>query len=209
MELQNIFDQLTYGELANLSIGGADSGGISEANTPKVISHINLALSALYTKFVLSEKELVITIEDGVTEYALEPTVKAITEVFDQDGNRLDLNNATSPRSVFMPRWDTLQIPAALEVTTVHLAYQVNPTRIETDVVVADTVVDLPDILLEPLLAYVASRINSSRGSDEGIKEGMVLMNRYEYLCLELNNANILNSSEQNTNQKLEIRGWR
>ncbi len=72
----------------------------------------------------------------------------------------------------------------------------------------ANTEVDLPDSLLEPLLAYVASRIHTSRGSAEAIQEGMVQMNRYEFLCLQLKNANILNNIAQVTNLKLETRGW-
>ena len=36
MNLQEIFDQLTYGELSQLSIGGGEVGVISVANYPRV-----------------------------------------------------------------------------------------------------------------------------------------------------------------------------
>lgn len=58
MTLKEIFDQLTFGELSQLSIGGGELGAISEANYPRVIPHVNLALTALYKRFYLKEGRL-------------------------------------------------------------------------------------------------------------------------------------------------------
>ena len=121
----------------------------------------------------------------------------------------LGINNPEDDTSIFFPRWDTVQVPESVGATSLHLAYQVKAPKIASNAIPLDTEVDLPDALLEPLLAYVSSRINSSRGSTEGIQEGMAQMNKYELLCMQLKNANILNNSEQITNCKLEARGWR
>lgn len=42
MKLRDIFTQLTYGELSQVSLGGAASGAISEENYPAVVSHIKI-----------------------------------------------------------------------------------------------------------------------------------------------------------------------
>ena len=118
------------------------------------------------------------------------------------------MNDPEDSTSVFFPRWDTVQVPESVGASSIHLVYQVKAPKIAGNAVPQDTEVDLPDILLEPLLAYVASRINSSRGSKEGIQEGISQMNKYELLCMQLKNANILNNGEQVTNRKLEARGW-
>ena len=206
MELQDIFDQLTYGELANLSIGGSDSGGISLDNTPKIISHTNMAIQSLHTKFHLIEEELVIILIEGATEYEVDTNL--ITAVFNEKGERLGFNDVNDPNSIFMPKWDYIQVPETVDATELHLKYYPKPVKIALNAVVADTTVDLPEMLLEPLLAYIASRVYSSMGGIENIQEGLSYMSKYELLCLQLKNANILNNLSQNTNIKLEKRGW-
>ncbi len=72
MLLSDIFEQLTYGELKQFSIGGFSKGGIQVKDYPEVISHINLGLLSLYTKFPVLEKELIIEIQEGITIYKLD-----------------------------------------------------------------------------------------------------------------------------------------
>lgn len=72
MKLIEIFNQLTYGELSQMSIGGASVGEISEVNQAKVVAHINLALSALYTRFPLKFRTLTLDIQPGIQTYLLD-----------------------------------------------------------------------------------------------------------------------------------------
>ena len=44
MTLQEIFDQLTYGELSQLSMGGSEAGIIDESNYSRILVHVNLGL---------------------------------------------------------------------------------------------------------------------------------------------------------------------
>ena len=53
MRLQEIFDALSSGELSQISIGGGSMGEISEENYPKLLTHVNLGLTALYKRFDL------------------------------------------------------------------------------------------------------------------------------------------------------------
>jgi len=71
MKLQEVFDQLTSGELSQLSIGGEGAGVINEDNWTKVINHINLGLTALYKRFLLKEGTLKLELHDDITTYIL------------------------------------------------------------------------------------------------------------------------------------------
>jgi len=71
MKLSEVFEQLSAGELSQLSIGGAETGAIDPSNYNKVLLHINLALSALYTRFLLKEGTLVLALQPGQYSYSL------------------------------------------------------------------------------------------------------------------------------------------
>ena len=71
MKLQEIFDQLSYGELSQVSIGGLDQGVISESNYSRVLAHINLGLTSLFKRFNLKEGEVFINMVKGREMYGL------------------------------------------------------------------------------------------------------------------------------------------
>lgn len=71
MKLQEVFDQLTYGELSQLSIGGGEQGVIAPANYDRVLAHINLGLTALHKRFCLKEGQVTLEVLPGVTRYQL------------------------------------------------------------------------------------------------------------------------------------------
>lgn len=71
MTLQEIFDQITYGELSQLSIGGEAAGVINENNYARIIPHINLALTALYKRFPLKTNRLTLNFVTDKIEYPL------------------------------------------------------------------------------------------------------------------------------------------
>ena len=72
MLLQDIFDQLTYGEMSQLSMAGPNTHGIQVQDYPKIIPHINLALTELHKRFNLKESEVVIQQFDEIQTYTLE-----------------------------------------------------------------------------------------------------------------------------------------
>ena len=73
MTLQDIFDKLTFGELSQIGVSG-NGTGISQEDYPKLISHVNLGLTDLYTKFPLREREVVIQQYDEISFYELDIT---------------------------------------------------------------------------------------------------------------------------------------
>lgn len=140
MQLQEVFDQLTYGEFSQLSIGGQAAGVIDEHNYPNVIAHVNLGLTALFTRFHLRENQLLLALQTGQTNYRLhssfavnvrrsqEPVryikdtaanpfvddVLKVTQVLTDGKLELGLNNAADAYAVSTPSMASLTVPVEL-----------------------------------------------------------------------------------------------
>jgi hypothetical protein len=136
MNLQEIFDQLTYGELSQLAIGGGEAGQVSEENYVRVVPHVNLALTTLFKRFYLKEGRLRVQLVPGKKSYvlhskyaesnaaSLEPVkylldsdspfqddLFKIEQVTTDSGSELFLNNAASSYSLKTPTQNTLEVP--------------------------------------------------------------------------------------------------
>lgn len=96
MYLQEVFDQLTYGELSQLSIGGQPAGEINTMNFPQVLSHLNLGLTALYKRFHLKEGRLLLQLVTGTTSYEIKSAF-AVNKAASRETVRYLLDTATVP----------------------------------------------------------------------------------------------------------------
>lgn len=157
MKLKEIFDQLTHGELSQLSIGGSDAGAIDPANYGKVLSHVNMGLTALYKRFPLKESRLTIELQTGMTTYpinsnfavnsrrsresvrfikdsAVEPfkdDIHKIERVYTSTGYEMGLNDETDPFSVFTPTATVLRVPALVVAGSVDLPDELKTETLE------------------------------------------------------------------------------
>jgi len=77
MILSDLFDQLTYGELSQLDMAGADDNGFVVENHKRIIPHINLALTELHKRFIIREEEVTIRCWDHIETYILHPDYAA------------------------------------------------------------------------------------------------------------------------------------
>lgn len=153
MKLQEIFDQLSGGEFSQLSIGGGQVGVIDEGNYSRVLGHINLALTALFSRFTFKEGQLTLALQEGMTSYklnsayavnglnSLQPVrylIDTVGEPFTDDIIKVDkvltskalelgLNDSSSAYSVFTPSALVLRMPEGL-VTGVDW-----PDELDTD----------------------------------------------------------------------------
>ena len=154
MNLQEIFDHLTYGELSQLSMGGGEAGVISEANYPRVLAHVNLGLTALYKRFPIKEARLIVQLTPGVTTYSItskyamyntrsvEPVkylldtaaapfvddLLKIERVLTDSGYALSLNDESDVYAVSTPTASSLIVPAEIVAQDMDL-----PDQLKTD----------------------------------------------------------------------------
>ena len=75
MTLEDIFMELTYGELSQLVVGGRENEepGITEEDRPQIIRHVSTALTAIFTRFRLLERQTYIQLVDGKSHYIMDP----------------------------------------------------------------------------------------------------------------------------------------
>lgn len=71
MKLAEIFSQLTYGELSNLNLGGNKVGEIPEESYKAIANHVNMGLTALFTRFNLKEGRFKLALIDDQVTYPL------------------------------------------------------------------------------------------------------------------------------------------
>lgn len=152
MNLENLYQTLSYGQLSNLAISGDGSGTIIESGQPKIVIAANEALKRLYSKFNLLEKDVLIEQASHITNYHLDkrfaessydpdkvnfPYIKdlfnetfeddviRITGVFNSHNNYpLPLNDDEAEWSLFTPRYNILQVPKPQDKVSLSVMYQ-------------------------------------------------------------------------------------
>ena len=233
MLLCDIFDQLTYGELRNLELGGVDADGMDPINYTEVIPHINLALLELYKRFPLKTNELILRQHDQIQRYLLhsdyavtnvESTqpikyihdsrfdpftddVLKIERIYNEDGEELYNDEFNEFWSIHIPAYNMVQIPWPEKENNLLVVYQASPAPVPFDITVPGEVeVHIPPPLLEPLLAYVGGRMQTSRGG-EAVQEGNNYMAKFEASIQNVSNLNLLNKVNHRNN-KLDCNGW-
>ena len=137
MKLQEVFDQLSYGELSQIAIGNGGMGTIQAADYPKLVAHVNLGLTTLYKRFNLKVKRFTVNLQPGVLTYNLNSMyctsnsksrapVKYIDDteapfkddllkveyVFAESGFEFAVNNPVDIYSINTPSQRVLTVPA-------------------------------------------------------------------------------------------------
>lgn len=236
MKLYEVFEMLQYGELANVSVSGNidEEVGIRTEDYPLLISHINLALTDLHTKFNLKEREVTIQQYEGISYYELdskyaqsntasmEPIkyisdsefdpflddVIRINAAFNEVGCEVPINDENDCRSIFLNSYKRIQIPKPESENAIVLTYRANHPKLSVSTPDLDAEVEVPAYCVEALLSYVASRVHTQRTSQEAQGLAVNLMAKYNLICQQLEEKNVLHNSPSNTNFKLGERGW-
>lgn len=148
MLLSEIFTQLTYGELSQVSLGGGEAGAIDESNYPQVLAHINLGLTSLYKRFPLKEGRVTFALQEGKTSYKLDTNedVRFVQSGFDDEflddinkiervmtdlGWELGLNNQADPYSCHTPSVITLRVPGPIVNQSLELPNYLRTSNVE------------------------------------------------------------------------------
>lgn len=149
MRVEELFRNLSYGEFSNTALGNSGNGTITEDKYPQILIYTNEGLLRLYSRFMLSEKTLLLEEVPHITNYHLkrqfaessqsdepwkyikdlpgepfEEDVIRILEVFDHRGTRRPLNDSDLSESLFTPQPDVLQIPHPKNGAPTSLSYQ-------------------------------------------------------------------------------------
>lgn len=233
MIVSELFTQLSLSELSNLSLANDGAGTIKEASKGKIILLANDAMRRLYTRYILTEKTLILSLKANITDYLLqtqhavsaiapENTAEAyiedtaeepflgdvvrVLDVYDSLGNQYTLNDAGNPLSLFTPKGNLLQVPhpdPARSMAVVYQAFPVKLTGSETQTI------ELPALLEPALRAYIAHSLYNGMNTAEAVAASQRFLGRYEDICQEAESKDLLSanrSSAQTT--KFQNNGW-
>lgn len=233
MKLSELFNRLSLGVLSNLAIGGEGSGSIPPNSQSKVAMHVGNSLIALYGRFNLLEREMVVRIYETVDTYRFEkkfadmdPTVgpkyiedtidNIFTEdvfkilgIFNEQGEEIPMNDPGNPESLYTPNSASLLVPMPVTGDVYHLLYQAKHPKIISAIPVnlAQDIL-LPEILVPALEAHVAYQVLSPMNGQEQAVKAAEHLARYEMLCLEAETKDQVTTSLVQTHTKLDDRGF-
>jgi len=236
MLLSDIFDYLTFGELAHIKIGGTATGGILEADYPKIVTNINLGMIELHKRFNLKMKEIPLQLYDQITLYYLNSDytessgtqpikyivdgtlvdpfnddILMITNVYNEIGTELPLNDLDTETSVFTPTPTTLQVPEANSENSLAIIYRAQPDKINyvgLDAAAAAILeVALPVQLLDCLTSFIAWKIFAPLNVGERAAEANNYYQKFEAAVQLVKSEGLLNE-DMTTNKKFGENGW-
>ena len=213
MKLSEVFEQLSVGELSQLSIGGGESGTIDASNYGRLIPHINLGLTALYTRFNLKENEVTVPLVPGTRTYTLNaPDLLKIERVQDSQNREWALNDEGNVLACRALSTNVLQVPAELAATEsfVMVGYRANHPKIIVGSGSFDpdaTEIELPYSHFEALLYFVGSRFHNPIGMTNEFHAGNSYYAKYEAECMRLEQIN-LDTDQGGQYNRLISGGW-
>ena len=231
MNLSDLYTNLSYGLLSNLSIGGEGSGAVPAEFENRLLHSVSQALTALHTRFTLAVKEVTVRTFDGQTIYPLEKKyavtdpesvpkkhiadsaanpflgdVIKILSVGDEMGDEYPLNDTTNDWALFTPTPTTLQIPRAITGDAYFVLYQADHPKLNFGDLLQE--VNIPGILKEPLELYVAHKVLSAmNGSEHATKSGEHFQ-RYMMICDDIEKRDLLSTSQVEATWKFSERGF-
>jgi hypothetical protein len=233
MNVAELFKKLSYGELSNLSLSVDGTGTIAEEHQEKVIIHANEGLLRLYSRFVLSEKDVIVEMVEGITNYHLtkrfaetnwnpeetsypyikdlgrEPFLEdviRILEVYDSLNCKLPLNDSERCDSLFTPQAKVLQVPHVKPGVALSVLYQAKHPPLSHENL--EDEVDLPDVLHGALTAFIASKIFGNMNTQETTAKSQEFYIYYENICADAEEHDLVSTSISTTNTRFQRRGW-
>lgn len=237
MTLQDIFDDLAYGELSQVVMGGfnADQQGIPVEQRKRVFSHVVIGLTELHKRFLLREQVLRIDLVSGQTMYQLErrfaksntqsrEVVKYINDtadpwntelfmierVYDDQGKELLLNAIDNADSVRTPTYKSLVLPSSYAGTFIDVVCRADHTRISPHMIeegAAQIEVHLPRSHLQALLLFIASRVHNPIGIQQEFHQGNNFLQKFEIECERLKLGHN-ETQQENEVSRFTRNGW-
>ena len=177
----------------------------------------------IHSKYAVSRtksKEPVKYLLDSTAEPFTDDILK-IESVQTDAGFEIPLNDVLNPLSIMMTSPTILRIPTALTAQPDYLPeeYKTNLLTVvyrakhpyidaNTPVFFPDQIeLELPESHLEPLLLYVASRVNTPIGMVNEFNAGNNYASKYELSCQQLEQFNY-QLDHGNSNERLLRNGW-
>jgi hypothetical protein len=237
MKIRDLFSQLSYGELGNLSIGGDGSGVIAESDHGKIIHHTQQALTNLYSRFSNRKSYLVLQQSEAIKTYSITPAhyvddvtvgntlpryiidsdtgtfatpiikILSVREI-GEDGKVSAENLLTKEGGLRTPSYNEIYIQAPTDGTYLAVEVQMNHPTIPLPVDL-DYEISLAPVLEEALVLKVSSRVYGSMNGQENMVRSQALNAGYEGILQIVQFEDLLQLTENEDQTRFEIGGWK
>lgn len=211
LTVEDVFRTLSYGPLANQAIGASGKGFIREQDRPKVIGYTNEALSRLYTRFPLKERDLVLELHSHISNYKLDSRharsrmenfpdevmfildlpekpfaddALRIICVYDIWGKRMAMNDDSNPDSLYTPYPTTLQVSNPYQKGYLSVQYQASHPKLVYNDLTQE--IDIPNNLEGALINFISYLAFSSMASQDATMKAQEYLGMYEAICTEV-----------------------
>lgn len=233
MKLETVFKKLSFGALANLSFSEEQSGVIDEQRRPMVVHYINEALTKIYSRFPLLQKDVLVEMYQHITFYHLKkkfaesqwnpdevryPYIKDLVDepfledvikimgVWDSLGYQLPLNDAEHTQSVFTPQPNVLQVPLPRAGIALSVLYQALHPQITEDDLEQD--IEMPVVLEGAFFSYIGHLAYSAMNTEVSLQKSQEQLALYEAACQDAVDNDLVSTSISTTNTRFIKRGW-
>lgn len=232
MNIEQLFTDLSFGELSSLALANEGDGTITDAGKERVIRFANDGLLKLYTRFILKQNDVLIDLVDWITSYhllkkfaqsqadtstqtvlyirdlPLEPFEEdsiRILNVFNSHGVLLPLNDEDNPHSVFT-QGNVLQVPRPKTGVALSVMYQAKHPQLILDDLTQE--IELPDVLVPALRAWIAARTFGQMNTQESMGIAGTHETAFENICAEVIQQDLVSTSISTTGKRFEKNGW-
>lgn len=178
MTLQDIVDLAKHSEAAGTAI---------KDNTDVILLFLNAGMTELYKRFPLNTEELIVSLVEGTTEYALPTDYMYYMSAFEEvaiNGTmgiaEISINDESDDKSIFFPNHKIVQIPGSENGAFISIIYVTKPTSY-TNTNLGDDI-DLPETLINCLLHYIGYKAHLGI-SGNGQSETNAHFVRFERSC--------------------------
>ena len=232
MNVGDLFQRLSLGDLSNISLGAEGSGYIVAEGQDKIVSYANATLTAIYSRFIHSLNFAVVRQQAGVQRYRLnglyavsntdvgntnpryiqdsllEPFPGDVVRIIAVDQILLESQTDSPPDfDVRLLAQDTIYVLTPVEGQDMRVEYQSNHPRLSIPANPTDSILLAP-ILEEALESRVAAYVYAAMNGEAQLIKSQTLMARYEEICQLVKLENLLQEGAPNDHTKLIRGGW-
>lgn len=207
MKLSEIFEELAYGELSDLSM--CEGGEVKPESQPKIVIKLNDVLQSLYTKYVIKTEYMVLDTSIKALTYQLDDP-HSVKIVYIQP-NVVDDVEIYKNRDYFNVRGNTIVFIKEPIADTFNLTFQWKPLKLAVNPSTRrylDQEVEIDPVIVPLVRLYVASAIFQGMNGELHKKTGIELLNQAQFVQADLELSGALAMSVGFANNRFKVNGF-
>lgn len=199
MTLEEFFQELFRDELSDLFPGNRMNANVE--SRPKLLPLINTAMTYAYSKWKVKYASEMLEVVEGTTEYELTaPDILAVIQIVNVYG--MDV-----PQSEYQVLGSKIYFPFP-QTQTLEVIYKVKHVKFVEAQDDALTLLDLPEMLVPWLKAYVCHRYFASMKTEGALAKAADFLMQAQMAEQAFMSTNTTQEFTAPANRKLEARGF-